>query len=114
MTIQKEDKVGNGSERLLAKWQLSVESSGCNIRMVKRNILRREKKEGDSKVTVRKSPKLIKRQGESLYFVNKENTAVDGSVTKRKTKKEIYATEETFAKIDAHVIKSGMEASLNL
>uniref|UniRef100_UPI003AAFD91A uncharacterized protein n=1 Tax=Centroberyx gerrardi TaxID=166262 RepID=UPI003AAFD91A len=109
LVFQKWADMDKGSARPMAKRQLSAESSSCNLRMVKKSAVRKRRDEEEARFTVKTSSKLMEKPGESLLSICKANPVLDESVTKRKLKKELYASEDTFAKIDSHVIKSGKE-----
>ncbi|KAM4621911.1 lim and transglutaminase domain protein ltd-1-like [Polymixia lowei] len=100
--FQKWADMDKGSQRPLAKRQLSAESSTCKLRMVKKIPVKKGRDEEEGSVAVKPGSKLIASPGETY-------AAVEGSVANRKLKKELYANEDAFADIDAHVINAGKE-----
>lgn len=110
--FQKWADMDEGSrQRPLAKRQLSAESSACNLRLGKRSTEQKDESEG--RILVKSGSKSMARTRDGSHSASDASTGKDGGVTRRKLKKELYASEETFIKVDAHVINTGKEVRIN-
>eukprot|EP00063_Salmo_salar_P079748 XP_014054583.1 PREDICTED: kyphoscoliosis peptidase [Salmo salar] len=90
-------------QRPMTKRQLSDECAAYSLRVVKKSTVRRE--EGDVQRDVEGQapvkPKLQPRPRQSSSSVK------SGSVSKKKLKKELFATTEVFSRVDNHAINTG-------